>query len=136
MIDYHIIFQKLSGNYVIIKANPPYFTLVEASDRHLKNVKKTREEFVGKDLFEVFPDISGNLSQIKDAIIRTIQNRISSRPPIIRYDIPINGSGEFEERYWSLEYSPIFNSNEEVVYILQSSTDITELVKKGLYIPS
>jgi PAS domain S-box-containing protein len=46
-----------------------------------------------------------------------------------RYDIPIRGTDEFEERYWTTTNTPVLNENGEVIYFIHSPANVTELYK-------
>jgi hypothetical protein len=51
--DLQALFESVPGQYLILL---PVFTMVEASDAYLTATMKTREQVIGHNLFEVFPD--------------------------------------------------------------------------------
>ena len=48
-----------------------------------------------------------------------------------KYDIrrPESAGGDFEERYWSLVNSPVFDAAGELRYIVHRADDVTEFVR-------
>ena len=46
-----------------------------------------------------------------------------------RYDIPIRGKDEFEERWWTTTNTPVLNEKGEVIYFIHSPENVTELNK-------
>jgi PAS domain S-box-containing protein len=48
-----------------------------------------------------------------------------------RYDIPVRGTDEFEERYWTTTNNPIINEDGGVDYFIHSPANVTEMYKLG-----
>ena len=44
-----------------------------------------------------------------------------------RYDIPIRGTDEFEERYWTTTNTPVLDNDGKVLYLIHSPANVTEL---------
>jgi len=139
MVDYKEIFKHLSGNYLIIRSNPPGFIMLDASDSHLKTIGATKSDIVGKYIFDVFKDdttgkLETNVKVIRDSLNEAINKKKEVKPQILRYDIPNFKGDGYETKYWSLTYTPIISEEGIVETILQESIDITDLVNKGLKI--
>ncbi len=52
---FQLLFEKSPGS-VLLKADPPCFTILAASDDFLKINSVTRDEVLGKGFFEAFPE--------------------------------------------------------------------------------
>lgn len=131
MIDYHSVFLALNGNFLIIAANPPHYTIIEAS--YLYNLTtSTGREIIGKSLFEIFPP--KNDKDFKDDLEASfhivINQRKSHRIDNHRYDILENGKKI--EKWWTIYNIPLFNDDGDVGHIINSVVNITEIVKKDL----
>ena len=98
MIDFIKIFEKLPGNFLVLMPDAK-FTMLYASDSHLRNIKMNLSDLKEKGIFDVFPDVSGNLITVKQCLEEVVITKKSCKPPKLRYDIPINDSDKFEERY-------------------------------------
>jgi PAS domain S-box-containing protein len=128
--DYIKIFEQSSGLVLVIDTS---FIIVAASDDFIKKTKTTRENIIGRHIFDVFPfnteDKTNNgESKIRTSFNRVIKNKTADTLPIVRYDIPKPESegGGFEAKYWKIVNSPILDTNNNVKYIIQRSDDVTE----------
>lgn len=124
------IFEK-SANSLVIKADPPRFTMLAASDEYLAISGKTRDALIGKGVFEVFTDNltypSGAL-RAYNAFLEVIQTKQTVSLPSYEYEIPSPVTGQLEPFYWSNTNVPIMGDDGEVEYILNTTTNITEQV--------
>ena len=51
--EFRLIFDALPGNYLVLRPNPPHFTIVDFNRTRAESTMSNREA-IGKDLFEVF----------------------------------------------------------------------------------
>ncbi len=94
-----------------------------------------REALLGNVIFDVFdagPSDEGreNARQLRASFERVLRENRRDHLALIRYAIPATGpEGEtiFEERFWSATHTPIHDADGRISYILQHTTDITEL---------
>ena len=49
------LFETIPGNNVLLKADPPHFTIVAVTDSYLSVTGKKRNDVVGQKIFDVFP---------------------------------------------------------------------------------
>ena len=102
---------------------------------YLNAVGARREDLLGKPVFDVFdsgPTEEGraNARQLRASFERVLKENRRDHLALIRYAIPkaVAGGGvEFEERFWSATHTPVHDADGRIVYILQHTTDITEL---------
>ncbi len=121
-------FEKLLGQspnpYVIMDRD---LTLVWMNDAYLKVTMRSRQDLIGRKLFEAFPvdDGSESFHQLARSLKRTISSAKPDEIALIRYDI--EGPDGMSVRYWSATHTPITNDAGEVEHILQHTIDVTEL---------
>jgi PAS domain-containing protein len=95
-----------------------------------------REEIIGRDLFEVFPDNpedppSNGVSNLRVSLLRVIAHRRADIMAVQKYDIgrPLSEGGAFEEHHWSPVNSPVFAKDGELAYIIHRVEDVTGFVR-------
>lgn len=133
MIDYCTIIRSAPELYVILS---PDTTIIDASDAYLAATMVTREDIIGCDLFDIFPDNpdtdgSKGSAALRDSIQTVLKTKQAITMPTIKYDIrrPLSKGGTFETRYWSTAHTPILDEQNNVRYILTRIEDITEVDK-------
>lgn len=100
-IDYGAVFAAAPTPFAVVA---PDLVITDVNQAHLKVTGKTRDELIGKNLFEVFPanpsDHSADGKRRLEASLRWVL--VSQRPDTmapLRYDVPVSGRpGVFEER--------------------------------------
>ncbi|HEY6552750.1 MAG TPA: ATP-binding protein [Vicinamibacteria bacterium] len=130
--DFRALFEASPGLYLVLS---PDLTIVAVSDAYARATMTEREAIVGRGLFEVFPDNPddptatgvGNLRASLETVLRT---RAAHAMPLQKYDIrrPRSEGGDFEERYWNPQNSPVLREG-EVAYIIHRVEDATEFVR-------
>src|SRR6266852_1092900 len=131
--DFRTLFESAPAPYIVLT---PDLTIVAVSDAYLRATMTTREEILGRGLFDVFPanpddpqaSGAGNLTASLD---RVRESRVSDRMAVQKYDIrrPESEGGGFEERFWSPVNSPVFGRANEIEYIIHRVEDVTEFVR-------
>jgi hypothetical protein len=103
----------------------PDLYILTASDLYLQATETTRENIVGKHIFEAFPD-NPNLPDADGVqnINASLQTVLSTKKPdkmrVQRYDVPdIDNPGNFIQRYWDPSHTPVLDSRRQ--YILHHS---------------
>ena len=123
------LFESLPGLYLVLT---PDLTIVAASDAYLKATMTTREQIVGRGLFEVFPDNPDDLEATGAANLRASFDHVREDAAphtmaIQKYSIR-RPDGTFEERYWSPINSPVLGLEHKVKYIIHRVEDVTDFV--------
>ena len=124
--EFKTLFESLPGLYLILA---PDMTIMAVSDAYQRASMKKREEMIGKNLFEVFPDnpadaAADGVSNLKISLDYVIRNGKPHEMASQKYDI-CNADGVFEERFWAPKNTPVFNSKNELSYIIHVVEDIT-----------
>ncbi|HEY4652605.1 MAG TPA: PAS domain-containing protein, partial [Pontibacter sp.] len=130
--DLQMVFDSLSGNFLLLQPNPPHFTIVAVSDEQLSVTGRERHKVVGRDLFEVFPeqpeaDTRSGYTSLRKSLAHVMQDKVIDPMPVTRYDIA-NADGIFEERYWQASNKPVLDAAGNLRYILHHSTEVTDQV--------
>jgi PAS domain S-box-containing protein len=125
------LFDSLPGLFLILTSD---LKIISASDAYLEATMTLRENLLGHDLFEVFPDNPEDLaadgtSNLRASFDRVRQTCAPDTMAIQKYDIR-RPDGEFEERYWSPINSPVLGQDHRIEYFIHRVVDVTEFVRK------
>ncbi|HEY2580365.1 MAG TPA: ATP-binding protein [Mucilaginibacter sp.] len=128
---FETVFKNSPGS-LLIMADLPRFTILAASDDYLEITSSVREEVVGRGFFEVFPDEDVDEDvriSARSQFTKVVNTRQKSDVPAYRYDMFNPETNKYTEHYWSCSNTPIFGTDNEVAYILNTVVDITEEVR-------
>ncbi len=132
-MDYKALFEALPGLYLILDTE---LRIVAVSDAYAAATMTRREDILGRDIFEVFPDNPGDPSadgtrNLRASLARVLKERLPDTMPIQRYDIrrPASAGGGFEERYWSPQNVPLLHADGTIHHIIHRAEDITEFMR-------
>jgi PAS domain S-box-containing protein len=133
-VDLQAIFNAIPGNHFILLPDAPAFTIIGASDSLLQISYTTREQIVGKSLFEVFSDNTTGgeatgVADVRASLNHVIKYKEVQHLPNQRYDIVNPETGAFEFKIWAATNKPVLNAQGEVQYIIHTTEDITEKVR-------
>lgn len=110
----------------------PDLVIREAADAYLAAVGRTREELLGRYLFDAFPgSASSDAQHVADVRASLERARDTGRPDSMvahRFDIPAGG-GTFVERYWNAIHVPVLDAQGRTVLLLQRAEDVTDYVQ-------
>jgi signal transduction histidine kinase/ActR/RegA family two-component response regulator len=131
--DFKSLFESAPGSFLVLD---PDLVIVAVSDAYLRATMTSREQILGRGLFEVFPDNpddpqatgEGNLRASLDRVCR---DRVPDTMAVQQYDIrrPQAAGGGFEVRHWSPLNTPVLGPDGELAYIIHRVTDVTEFVQ-------
>lgn len=131
-IDYKKLLESSPGLYLILD---PDFNIVAVTDSYLNATMTQRENILGHNIFEIFPDNPKDLnadgvSNLRASLNRALKNKVTDTMAIQKYDIrkPISEGGEFEVRYWSPFNVPILDLNKNIRYLIHRVEDVTEFL--------
>jgi PAS domain S-box-containing protein len=113
------------------------FTIVEVTNAYLSVTMTTREELLGRFVFDVFPDDpadregGGGAARLRASLARVMAEKHPHTMPVQRYRIrrPVAEGGAFEQRYWKQHHTPVLDELGWVKYIIHRVEDVTELVE-------
>jgi PAS domain S-box-containing protein len=123
------VFEMAPHGYLILDT---HFTIVDVNQQYLDLTRTRRQDLIGVEIFEAFPDNPGdpgadgvrNLRRSLEIV------RSTGRPhamAVQKYDIPLRDcpEGTFEEHYWKPLNTPILREG-KVVALIHHVVDVTE----------
>jgi PAS domain-containing protein len=137
-IDFKALASASPFPYLLLATD---LTIIGANDSYLRAAGRSREDIVGRHVFDAFPaDPDDPDDSSLRALRASIERAISSGKPdsmaLLRYSIPrTTPQGTvFDERYWSIVHTPVLDERGKVSFLLQNPIDVTDLytLKKAL----
>ncbi len=101
---------------------------------YLAATARQREELVGHDFFEVFPDnpedpAAHGVADLTASFEHVFSHGEPHRMPVQRYDFPgVLPTDPFVRRFWSPVNSPLYGDRHSVVGALHQAVDLTSVV--------
>lgn len=126
-VDFAALFHAIPTPYLVMT---PDLVIVEANPAYLANVGRTRDELLGRPVFEAFPPSPDALDDrgVPRVQLSFEKARDSGRPdtmPIQKYDIPDPATGGMSVRFWSLISVPVPGPDGRTALVVQRAEDIT-----------
>lgn len=133
-IDYQEVFRTTPGAMALLT---PEGTILDVSDGYLEASGRSREQLLGRNLFDVFPQNPDDPSvlgpgQLRDSFEAVVTTGERDVIMPVRYDVEDPGRpGEFEERYWAVINTPMRDPLGRVVMITHKADEVTHIVNQG-----
>lgn len=129
-IDFEELFDAAPNSYLVLDAD---LVIRYANRSYLQVTGVTREELVGRSIFEAFPETPAAPDAAHD-FGASLQRVLDSRKPDVvapkRFDTPVaDRPGEFEERWWCGMSSPVLGPDGTVKWIIARADDVTEFMR-------
>lgn len=131
-IDYAAVFQALPGMVALLT---PDLVYAEANAAFLRMAGRSREQVVGRYLFEVFPDNPDDagatgMRNLEASLRRVLATGERDTMALQRYDVEHpDRPGHWEERYWSPVNAPVLGPDGAVVLLVHRVVEVTELIR-------
>ncbi|MGW1913599.1 PP2C family protein-serine/threonine phosphatase [Streptomyces sp. NPDC002076] len=131
-IDYAGVFQALPGMVALLT---PDLLFADANEAFLRQSGRTREQVVGRYLFDVFPENpndpgASGMRNLAASLTRVVATGERDTMALQRYDVENpDRPGEWEERYWSPVNAPVFGRDGKVVLLVHRVEEVTELIR-------
>jgi len=135
ILDFRVLFEGSPDILLVLLPDSPRFTMVGATDARLAVTHTTRDETLGRGLFEIFPDNPDDpgatgTNNLRASLERVLATRAADTMAVQKYDIR-GPDGTFQARYWSPKNIPVLSASGDVLYILHRVEDVTDLVHAG-----
>lgn len=131
--DFRAIFEAVPDLYLVLT---PDLRIVAASDAYLEATMTRREDVLGRQMFDVFPDNpdeanATGVNNLGQSFAKVLRSRAPHFMAMQRYDIrqPEDEGTGFEERYWSPANFPVLDDHGRVSYLIHRVADVTALVR-------
>jgi nitrogen fixation negative regulator NifL len=132
-LDFQALFESAPGLFLVLDRD---LAIVAVSDAYARATKTRRQDILGKNIFEVFPDnpddpAAEGVRNLHASLRRVLQTCAADAMPVQKYDIrkPDEEGGGFEERFWSPLNSPVRMPDGTVRYIIHRVEDVTEFMR-------
>jgi PAS domain S-box-containing protein len=130
-VDYERLFAAIPTPYLVMT---PELVILDANPAYLAVTGRSREDIVGRGVFEAFPPQpdaldEGGVSRVQRSFERARDTGVMDTMPVQKYDIP-DSAGGFVERYWSLISVPVLDDEGRTVLVVQRTEDITDYVRE------
>ena len=131
-VDLATVFDASPNPYVLMT---PDLRIAGCNEAYLKVTSSERAAIIGQPLFGVFTsgpseDAPENVRQVRESLERAMRTRSADHLALVKFAIgrpQSDGSLLFEDRLWSATHTPIMDGDDNLIYVLQHTTDVTEL---------
>ncbi|WP_042372843.1 SpoIIE family protein phosphatase [Streptacidiphilus neutrinimicus] len=130
-MDHAALFAATPSPYLVLG---PDLVIAEVNQAYLDATRRTREDLLGKHVFDAFPDNPADpdadgVRNLGASLHRVLVGRVADTMALQKYDIPIAGRpGAFEERWWSPINTPVLAEDGSVAWIIHRVEDVTAYV--------
>ena len=131
---FRALLESTGGAYLVLDVDD--YKIVSSSAEYLELTSTTREQLIGRKLFDVFPElplagIRGGADVLHASLERVKAERCADAIAVHRYPIqrPAREGGKTEERYWSTINSPVIGAAGELAFIMHRVEDVTPFVE-------
>ncbi|MEQ8738118.1 MAG: PAS domain-containing protein, partial [Hoeflea sp.] len=127
-IDFGDIFDGLPSPHMVLDRNHCYVAVNKAYE---KVVMRGRDELIGRNLFDLFPNDGESGQRLRDSFDRVIETGEADTLAYIPYDIPRppEKGGGMEQRYWTAVHTPVSGKSGTDRYVMQNTVDVTDIVR-------
>lgn len=128
-IDYTALYRQLPIPVLVLT---PEFAVADANLAFLQAAGRTREELLGRNIFDAFPEDSSDLGAtgVRNSIASLRRVLATGEPDAMefqKYDVEVPGSpGLFARHYWSGVNAPVFGPDGRVALIASCGEDVTD----------
>lgn len=131
--DHQKLFDAAPGLYLVLD---PQLRIVSVNRAYAHATKTRRQDILGKNIFDVFPDnpddpAAEGVRNLRASLKRVLQTALPDAMPVQKYDIrkPPEEGGGFESRYWSPLNTPVLDDEGQLAYVIHRVEDVTEFVR-------
>lgn len=132
-IDYAAVFQNIPVPALLLT---PGFVIADVNLAYLRTTGRTRDELLGRNVFEAFPDNPSDpeatgVRNLKASLRRVLATGQTDIMPAQKYDVEVaGGKGLFERRYWCQVNAPVLGREGQVVLITHCAEDVTDRARR------
>ena len=129
--DFRALFEASPTPFLVVA--PPDWIIVAANDARIQLIGLTREDQIGRGLFDLFPDDPADPSadgvrNLTASLNRVVAAKAPDQMAVQRYAVR-DADGRFIERWWSPINTPVLDETGKVALIIHRVEEVTELVR-------
>ena len=131
-IDYAAVFHALPGMVALLT---PDLLYADANGDFLRLAGRTREQLLGRYIFDVFPENPNNkaaagMRETRASMLRAVATGERDTMALLRYDIEdAERPGRWVEHFWSPINAPVLDAEGHVALIVHRVEEVTELIR-------
>lgn len=127
--DFECLLNASPNAYMVMT---PDLSMVWANDAYVRATGTSREAFIGRKVFDAFPNhspdanesINAGVLQLRASFDRVLQTCAPDTVAVVSYRVPADAP---ETSDWSATHTPVLDADGKVAFILQCTVDVTEL---------
>lgn len=127
------LLSPVPGNMLVLE--PGTRTVLAVSDALLESARATRQDILGRALFDPFPDTGGkpcaaSMRQMRASLDLVLDTGQPHQPPILCYSVRANDSSPpgVEHRLWLAVNTPVKSTEGAISYVMCTREDVTAIV--------
>ncbi|MCZ2827442.1 SpoIIE family protein phosphatase [Modestobacter sp. VKM Ac-2986] len=129
-VDFAAVFARQPTAYLVMSAD---LVIVEANAAYLELLGRTREELVGRYVFDAFPPAPEALdpdgvNPLQASFERARDTGVPDHMPLFHYEVHDHALGRSVPRAWSLISAPVLDAAGRTQWVLQRVEDVTEFL--------
>jgi two-component sensor histidine kinase len=126
-IDFGELFDVLPSPHMVLDRNHCYVAVNQAYEQV---VMRSRDEMIGRNLFDLFPNDGESGRRLRESFDRVIETGETDTLAYIPYDIPrpLELGGGMEQRYWTAVHTLVSGDGGSERYVMQNTVDVTDIV--------
>ncbi len=122
------VFETIPDPYLVLS---PTLNVLTASDAYLTLTSSDRQEVLGRDVFEIFPDTDHLLQahfskNLKFSLQKVIDTRRPHQMDLLPITWLLSQNTKSEVQYWQSVNTPVLDEEGALLYILHQVNDVTE----------
>jgi two-component sensor histidine kinase len=127
-IDFGELFDVLPSPHMVLDRNLCYVAVNQAYEQV---VMRSRDEMLGRNLFDLFPNDGESGRRLRDSLERVLATGETDTLAYIPYDIPRPPElgGGMEQRYWTAVHTAVSGNGGSERYVMQNTVDVTDIVR-------
>ncbi|MDP2410188.1 MAG: HWE histidine kinase domain-containing protein [Pseudolabrys sp.] len=122
-VDFKRMFYMLPTPYLVLDKQ---LNIIDMNDQYLAVTKRTRQELIGRYVFDAFPEGEERLTMFRNAFLRAVAgeaNAIVKSPFSIPR--PESEGGGMREVWWTCHHMPAYDADGNIVGMVQKAVDQT-----------
>ncbi|MFC8359044.1 PP2C family protein-serine/threonine phosphatase [Streptomyces griseorubiginosus] len=131
-IDHAAVFRALPGMVALLT---PELVYADVNDDFVRNTGRSREELIGRYIFDVFPenphdDAAAGMRETRESMLRAVATGERDTMAVLRYDIEDpQHPGLWREHFWSPVNAPVLGADGKVKLLVHRVEEVTELIR-------
>lgn len=131
-VDYRGVYMVLPAMIALIT---PDLVYTDVNDAYERNSGRSREELIGRHVFEVFPDNPNDpeakgARDLETSLRRVLATGKPETMALQRYDVEAQEQGgQWQQRYWSTINTPLLDEDGRVTLLVHRVEEVTDLIR-------